>query len=188
MLPSHSSADKPSSTRDKLSSFLSLPWRPSPVSGLLLVNILLPADSEVGATFEGVSTVLHSRGRALRWLQQDKHSVLCTLRTKLALSGTQGGPWGRTHERRHTSVLPLCAVQSGLRHAQLIAADKFSMAKLNCIPLNTKIKSNASLHCCLWQIFISWVALLGFFYLIWEESSDSGGQRPHLAKRGFYRD
>lgn len=188
MLPSHSSADKPSSTKDKLSSFLSPPWRPSPVSGLLLVNILLPADSEVGATFEGVSTVLHSRGRALRWLQQDKHSVLCTLRTKLALSGTQGGPWGRTHERRHTSVLPLCAVQSGLRHAQLIAADKFSMAKLNCIPLNTKIKSNASLHCCLWQIFISWVALLRFFYLIWEESSDSGGQRPHLAKRGFYRD
>lgn len=119
MLPSHSSADKSSSTRDKLSSFLSPPWLPSPVSGLLLVNILLPADSEVGATFEGVSTVLHSRGQALRWLQQDKHCVLCTLKTKLVLSGTQRGPWGRTHERRHTSVLLLCAVRTTHRYRQI---------------------------------------------------------------------
>lgn len=108
-----------------------LPPHPPCLRPSLGGNVLLPVhcDSDVGATFEGVSTVLHSRGRPLRWLQQDKHCVLCALRTKLALSGTREG----THERRHTSVLLLCTVLSGHRHSQHIAAHYFVHGQVQCI-------------------------------------------------------
>lgn len=158
VLPSHSSAG---STKDSSFLFTFL------VPGLLLANVLLPVhvDSELGATFEGVSTVLHSRGRALRWLQQDKHCVLCALRTKLALSGTRRGPWGRTHEWRHTSVLLLCTVLSGRRHSQHVAADNliqlpFSKHReeMQCISALLSF-TNLSVLGCIAKIFLPYLGV-----------------------------
>lgn len=91
------------------------------------------------------------------------------------------GPWGRTHEQWHTSVL---RHRNQLSDTELIAAAPQErthfLAEFNCISGKTEDKSNHFLV----QIFI-WVAVLEILSHIWQ---DTCGKKPCFTNTGVYRD
>lgn len=173
--------------QDRLSSFLFTLL----VSGVLLVNVLLPvhSDSVLGTTFEGVSTVLHSRGRC----SADSSRINTVFFVHSGQSWRCQAPGGDLEEGHTNSDTPQCDFYAPSsvdthRHSQHIAADNFFSCQNSMAFLKT-LKRNA-MHLCIHVFYNS--SRLGwqcedFSTIFGRRARTQGGKDPMWLKRGFTR-
>lgn len=171
---------KPSCTNSSLDQ---VPSSSSSSLSLLFVHILVSNDSEVRATFWGVSTARHSRGRGA--VDSSRMNSVFFVRSRQsqccqAVGGTlRKDTWAVTHL---SATLSEPAVGHRAHHCGSTRKDTFSAAEFNCISGKTEDKSNHLLV----QTFI-WVAALEILSHIWQDSCTPVGKNPVLLTQGFTR-